>query len=90
MNEETTIPTEMSASPEAASPIESTVPESTETFDWSLMFEDPTEETTAEVVITLDDLHSVGSDMMHADLFGSFLICGTLIGLFLLRGIHGT
>ena len=48
------------------------------------------EETNSDTVITLDDLERVGSDMLHADLFGSFLVCGTLIGLALLRNIHGT
>lgn len=41
-------------------------------------------------VITIEEIQTIGSDLMHVDLFGSFLICGTLIGLFLLRGIHGT
>ena len=43
-----------------------------------------------EPVVTVEIIESVGSDIIHADLFGSFLICGTLIGLALLRGIHGT
>ena len=48
------------------------------------------EETVAGTVISLEDLERVGSDVVHADLFGSFLVCGTLIGLALLRNIHGT
>ena len=40
--------------------------------------------------LTVEVIESVGSDLLHADLFGSFLICGTLIGLALLRNIHGT
>ncbi len=48
------------------------------------------EETVAGMVISLEDLERVGSDVVHADLFGSFLVCGTLIGLALLRNIHGT
>lgn len=87
MNEETTLPTEASAAPEPTTAAESTIQETTEILDWSVM---ATEETTEEIIITLDDLHSVGSDLLHADLFGSFLICGTLIGLALLRNIHGT
>ena len=43
-----------------------------------------------EQIVVVKVIESVGSDIIHADLFGSFLICGTLIGLALLRGIHGT
>lgn len=32
----------------------------------------------------------VGSDIVHVNLFGSFLVCGTLVGLFILRKIYGT
>lgn len=46
--------------------------------------------TTTEPVITVEVIESVGSDIIHADLFGSFLICGTLIGLALLRKVYGT
>lgn len=49
-----------------------------------------TEETTSETVVTVDAMQSVCSDLMHVQLFGSFLICGVLIGLFILRGLHGT
>ena len=41
-------------------------------------------------VVTVDDLQSVTADIVHADLFGAFLICGTLIGLALFRRIYGT
>lgn len=54
-----------------------------------LVLEDGTEATEETVSITLEDLHAVGSAIMHADLAGSFLICGTLIGLVLWRKIHG-
>ena len=47
-----------------------------------------TEETTG--TITVQVIESIGSDIIHANLFGSFLICGTLVGLVLLRKIHGT
>ena len=48
----------------------------------------PIQETEAVVVVDATTQHV--TDLIHADLFGSFLICGTLIGLSLLRGIHGT
>ena len=32
----------------------------------------------------------VGSDIVHVNLFGSFLVCGTLVGLYILRKIYGT
>lgn len=54
------------------------------------VLEDGTEATEETVSITLVDLQAVGSDIVHADLFGSFLICGTLIGLALLRKVYGT
>ena len=39
-----------------------------------------------ESIITVEVIESIGSDIIHADLFGSFLVCGTLIGLALFRG----
>ena len=41
-----------------------------------------------ESIITVEVIESIGSDIIHADLFGSFLICGTLVGLALLRDRH--
>ena len=49
-------------------------------------------ETTPETVtqeITIDVIESIALDQMHVSLFGSFLICGTLVGLALLRDRHG-
>lgn len=43
-----------------------------------------------EAVNVVEVIESVGSDIAHANLFGSFLICGTLLGLGLLRKIYGT
>lgn len=50
------------------------------------------EETIAATVevTTVEIIETVGSDIVHASLFGAFLVCGTLIGLALLRNIHGT
>lgn len=97
MNEETTLPSEVPADPVPETVTEAAA-EVTEATDGALIeatiYEDLSgseeQETIAGTVISLDDLERVSSDMLHADLFGSFMICGTLIGLFLLRGIHGT
>lgn len=43
------------------------------------------EQTTTEgETITLVDLHAVASDIIHYQLFGSFLVCGTIIGVAIL------
>lgn len=97
MNEETTLPAEMPSDPEPSVAPETDAAEAAENLDGALtegtIYEDLSganyEETTAQVICQ-DDLEAVGSDIVHADLFGSFLICGTLIGLALLRNIHGT
>ena len=50
-------------------------------------------ETTPETVtqeITIEVIQDLTWGQIHAELWGSFLICGTLIGLALLRNIHGT
>ena len=93
MNEETTLPSAESSVPET----EASLPTETEaaaTVDGSVIYEDLSgmeyQETEAVTVISLVDLERVSSDMLHADLFGSFLVCGTLIGLYLFGRIHGT
>lgn len=98
MNEETTLSSEVLSDPEPSVAPETDASEVTEASYGALtegtIYEDLSgseeQETIAGTVINLEDLHEVGSDIVHADLFGSFLVCGTLIGLFLLRGIHGT
>jgi len=45
-----------------------------------------TEETVT--VVTVQDIEVLGYNLAHVDLFGSFLVCGTLIGLALLRDRH--
>ena len=79
-------------------PVESTIVEDPEELDGTdiTIYEDFSgseyEEYTAatEAVNMVDVIESVGSDIAHTNLFGSFLICGTLIGLALLRKIYGT
>lgn len=87
-------PTVETIIPETTTPetTAATIPETTEAVIWMDLTE-PTEETveeTTEPVVLVDVIESVGSDLANVSLFGSFLIAGTLIGLFLLRGIHGT
>lgn len=36
-------------------------------------------------VVGVEDLQGMTLDIVHANLFGSFLICGTLVGIFLFR-----
>lgn len=50
------------------------------------------EETVAatEEVVIVEVIESVGSDIVHASLFSGFLVCGTLVGIYLLRNIYGT
>ena len=40
--------------------------------------------------ITVQDFQAGVNDICAASLFGSFLLCGTLIGLAILRKIYGT
>lgn len=54
-------------------------------------YEDPTEATEApEEVVLVDVIERIGSDIVHAVLFSGFLVCGTLVGIALLRKIYGT
>lgn len=41
--------------------------------------------TTVGTVVSVKDLQRMTSDIVHANLFGSFLVCGTLVGIFLFR-----
>ncbi len=40
--------------------------------------------------VYLGVIQSAAADVAHTNLFGSFLICGTLIGIAILRGRYGT
>ena len=55
--------------------------------DWSVT--EGTEPTEEVETITIQVIESIGSDIIHADLFGSFLICGTLIGVTIWRKFYG-
>ena len=63
------------------------VTEAQETFS-SVFLDDTIPETTEQN--TFEIIETVGSDIVHADLFGSFLICGPLIGIAILRDINDT
>ena len=52
------------------------------------VLEDLPESTEETVSLTIQVIEEYGSGMIHANLFGSLLVCGTLIGLFLWRNIH--
>lgn len=97
MNEETTLPIEEPSVPEneASFPAETEAAEATDgALTEGTIYEDLSgsniEETVTGTVISLEAVQDVGLSIIHADLFGSFLICGTLVGLFLFRGIHGS
>lgn len=88
MNDESIQNAELSATEaETSLPAETEV---TEAVDGTLIGDEIYEETGAEVVYLSLEMERIGSDIVHADLFGSFLICGTLVGLALLRYIRGT
>lgn len=55
------------------------------------VLEDLPESTEETVSLTVQEtIQIVGSDIVHVNLFGCFLVCGTLIGLALLRKVYGT
>ncbi len=81
-------------SPETASP-SSEASSSMEDWEYYLSeneYMDTTEETIAYVTepVYIDVIQDTGSALVNAYLFGSFLLCGTLVGIFLLRGRYGT
>lgn len=90
MNDETLQTEELSVSEaEASLPAETAADQAA---DGSVIYEDlsgATEETIAEIVLTQEDFEAATSYIAHVDLFGSFLICGTLVGLMLLRDRYG-
>ena len=57
------------------------------TDDWTVT--EGTEPTEEVETITIQAIQDIGSDIVHVNLFGSFLICGTLIGLALWRKFNG-
>lgn len=106
MNEETTVPSVSEVETIVTLPTqeatfeiidgsltETTVPETSQEtisydFPGTTVVETMPETVTQE--ITIEVIQEIAMDLIHADLFGSFLVCGTLVGLALLRKIHGT
>lgn len=87
-NEETVLPTEMANDPA----VETVVSDSTDLYfateDGALIVADSVQETETSSIIQA--VETAATDLAHVNLFGSFLICGTLIGLALFRRIYGT
>lgn len=97
-----TVPTE-EATVSTTEAIETTVPEEThEIFETvayiptqGVVLEDYQENLQETVPVTtesviIDIIETSSANIVHASLFGSFLVCGTLVGIFLLRGRYGT
>lgn len=40
--------------------------------------------------VYIEVIETIGSDIVHSTLFGAFLICGTLVGLAILRRVYGS
>lgn len=92
MNEEITVPTEIISDP-VAEPVTEPVQTEAAASDLQLDLNEEDQEETIAVdlqTVTLVDFQQGVSDICHVSLFGSFLLCGTLIGLTLLRRIYGT
>lgn len=74
--------------------VEETVAETvSETVAEEIEVEDPVPmETVAMTIdpVLINVITGAASEIVHVNLFGSFLVCGTLVGLFILRKIYGT
>lgn len=84
-------------------PTQPTPPETVETYPEDLydegqegieatIYEDfsGSEVAATEEVTVIEVIETAGNDIAHASLFSGFLVCGTLVGLALLRNIYGT
>ena len=58
----------------------------TETVTDEWLSPTPTQET--EAIVVVDPYIQAVTDLAHVNLFGFFLICGTLVGIFILRNRH--
>ena len=82
---------ETEAPPESDDPIDLEYP--SDSPDDSDPFDDPTEPSTLPVPtvpVYQPIIEDSTSAVVHSILYGAFLICGTLVGIFLLRGRYGT
>lgn len=98
-----TVAAEETTIPDSLETIEETLPEETheisETLDYvpdqGFVLEDIPDYIQETVPMTTEPVYievieAASSNIIHANLFGAFLICGTLVGIFLLRGRYGT
>lgn len=83
MNE--TVPTETQVQATEVTELVTEVIESP--TDASDAWTSPVSQETQEVIL-VDAIQTAAADVAHVNLFGSFLICGTLVGIFLLRNRH--
>lgn len=89
MNEETVLPTPSASDlpSEPAATVGESLPAAlgNPTVEQTEYMEVPQE---TEAVVLVDVIQTAATDLAHVNLFGSFLICGTLVGIFLLRNRH--
>lgn len=91
MNEDITVSVPVVTDPVAEPVTEPLQTEAAASDLLDLTEEVPEETVTVELqALTLVDFQQGVSDICHVSLFGSFLLCGTLIGLALLRKMYGT
>ena len=92
MNEDTTAPAPI-VTDTVAEPVTEPVQTEAAASDLQLDLNEEVYEETIAVelqTVTLVDFQQGVSDICNISLFGSFLLCGTLIGLALFRRIYGT
>lgn len=71
---------------EAVAPMETSAETVEVTECTEISFDISTEADSTEVeTVTLADIHQVRDDIVHADLFGSFLVCGCIVAAVLFR-----
>ena len=83
MPDETVLPTEVSGDLVTEPAPQETESATAASDDWA---ESATQQT--QEIILVDAIQTAATDLAHVNLFGSFLICGTLVGIFLLRNRH--
>ena len=89
MNEETVLETTPETVPVSESPTSESESLPAASDDWVVdqtEYVDPIQET--EAITVVEAVQTAATDLAHVNLFGSFLICGTLVGIFLLRNRH--
>ncbi len=102
METQVTEPVTVETDPVTTEEVPATVPAPVSTYDpYEIIygvdsFPESTTAPTSETIpmttepVYIEVIETVGSDIVHSTLFGAFLICGTLVGLAILRRIYGT